>query len=274
MPTALDDHDPPEDAEFTPPAVTDAGDPNFDSIDFFVIEERDGREVSVPPRTSRMYQGHCRRRLRMTAEEVKSELRRVVNGSPRKRGSWTAAVKLTEPPADKAELDFGLVMKVVWDVRWQPAHWLKFKTDSAKGRDHVALKLIADVEQRFRPYEVGKAGRPRTQVPKHSMDADVLQNLRDKAPYVRAAMKTVSRHLRREELNQARTELRQVCEWLGLSHTRSAKAIHTFIDGRKPIGLLPQRPQYIVNQLLAWTYGLRLNDVGRAIASKPRSGRP
>jgi hypothetical protein len=202
----------------------------------------------------------------MSADDVKTELGRALSRTARTQlASTVDAVRAAEQGELEPDVDFFVAMTVRWDVHWHPVHWLNFKTDSAKRRDRDALKLIEQVEQRFRPYAVGRGGRrvgsknrPRDRPPEELR----MQQL---APELRGLIKHAKR-LCREGRNPS-PALGRIADLL--TPSPSAKDIETFSVEVGPPRRLRKSPEEIVRWVVAKHLGIGLS-AAKNLIKRPR----
>jgi hypothetical protein len=188
------------------------------------------QEELVPILESRTYRAHCARRLRMPVADVTAELRRALDGEAR------------------------LVGCVAADVRWQPPHWLGFKSRAARQRDRTTKTLIAKIERRFRPHALGRAGRPVGSKNRPRSPSSNEQGVRELVPRLRAFIREAKR-LCREGRNPNRA-FGQVVDLL--TAPPSAKAIEAFCVEVRPPRRMRKSPEEIVRWVVAKHLGIGL----------------
>jgi hypothetical protein len=197
------------------------------------------QEELVPILESRTYHTHCARRAGMSVSDVSAELRQALQG---------------EAP---------LAMCIAADVRWQPPHWLAFKSRVARQRDGAAQALVAKVERRFRAFAVDRGGAPRAD----PVPNDVQTAVRAEWPKVRQALAPVVKALREGHLARAHRQLQEICDKRDLPPLVSAKLISKWIEQK---ALLRADPRPLAYEILAKKYRLSSRTIKAISASLER----
>jgi hypothetical protein len=266
------------------PAPEDGHDPDFDGP--LVVELRreprqnrplDTVRVERPVKQDVVYRRHVRRLNRAPYSEVLRELKLVA--SPRKG-------KVPPSPLEFYKYDWLLLVPYAREfirqtrqilghaVAKRPVSRVKLLDDRHRPENswHYWVSLASEaapiIDKMLVRGADAKRGRPRAPRP----DQAVVTALRAEAQETRAAVKAIALQLTESEDEvAAKRDFLKLLSELGVASQAHSRAAHKLLKAKRgDAGLrLVQRPQRIVNTLLAWKHGLRPSDVGRYIAQRP-----